>query len=185
VLAGALRVRELVVTALVLLTTAFALYTGAVGPYEAPVQRGIFVLLMLPLVFLLTRARLPLGAAAELALNTVLALAAVAVMTWYVWHYERLYSDPFLSQSDIVIGVIGLVLVLEAVRRTVGMSITLILIAFLVFAYYGPQVPVKVLRHGGLDAETAVSMIFYGTDGVFGTPIGVSATGTPCSASCP
>jgi TRAP transporter 4TM/12TM fusion protein len=131
---------------------------------------------MLPLVFLLARSRLPLGTAAELALNTVLALAAVAVMTWYVWHYERLYSDPFLSQSDIVIGVVGVVLVLEAVRRTVGMSITVILIAFLFFAYYGRQVPVKVLRHGGLDAETAVSMIFYGTDGVFGTPIGVSAT---------
>ena len=175
-LAGAVRARELVVTALVLLTTAFALYTGAVGPYEAPVQRGIFVLLMLPLVFLLARSRLPLGAALELALNAALALAAVAVMTWYVWHYERLYSDPFLWQSDIVIGVIGLALVLEAVRRTVGMSITLILIASLIFAYYGREVPVKVLRHGGLDAETAVSMIFYGTDGVFGTPIGVCAT---------
>ena len=53
------RAQAVVVGALVLLTTAFALYTGAVGPYEAPVQRGVFVLLMLPLVFLLTRSWLP------------------------------------------------------------------------------------------------------------------------------
>ncbi len=175
-LAGAERAHAWLVSALVLLTTAFALYTGALGPYEAPVQRGVFVLFMLPLVFLLTHSRLRWRAAPELALNFGLALAAVAVMTWYLWHFERLYSDPFLWRSDIVIGVVGLLLVLELVRRTVGMSITIILIAFVIFAYFGPQVPIKVLRHGGLDAETMVSMIFYGTDGVFGTPIGVCAT---------
>jgi TRAP transporter 4TM/12TM fusion protein len=176
VLAGVERVQAWVVTALVVSTTAFALYTGAVGPYEAPVQRGVFVFLMLPLVFLLTPSHLGLPKPAELALDFALALAAFVVMAWYIWHFERLYSDPFLWPADIVIGLIGFGLVLEAVRRTVGLPITIIMIAFLIFAYFGPQVPVKMLRHGGLDAETMVSMIFYGTDGVFGTPIGVCAT---------
>jgi TRAP transporter 4TM/12TM fusion protein len=176
VLAYVERAHAAIVTALVLLTTAFALYTGAVGPYEAPIQRGVFVLLMLPLVFLLTRSGLGWHRAPEHAFNFVLSLAAVAVMAWYLWHYERLYSAPFVWQSDIVFGMVGIALVLEAVRRTVGLPITAIIVAFLVFAYFGPQVPVRVLRHGGLDAETMVSMIFYGTDGVFGTPIGVTAT---------
>jgi len=176
VLARFERLHAGVVAALVLLTTAFALYTGAVGPYEAPIQRGVFVLLMLPLVFLLTRSGLGWRGAAEHAFNFALSLAAVAVMAWYLWHYERLYSAPFVWPSDIAFGMVGIALVLEAVRRTVGLPITAIIIAFLIFAYFGPQVPVRVLRHGGLDAETMVSMIFFGTDGVFGTPIGVCAT---------
>lgn len=164
------------VTALVLVATGFALYTGATGPYEAPVQRGFFVLVMLPLVFLLTRSRLTRNDTVELLLSFLLSAVSTVVMSWYLWHFERLYSDPFLWRSDIVIGMIGLALILEAVRRTVGLSITVIFIAFLVFAYFGPQIPVRLLRHGGLDFETMTSMIFFGTDGVFGAPIGVSAT---------
>jgi TRAP transporter 4TM/12TM fusion protein len=91
-------------------------------------------------------------------------------------HFERLYSDPFLETADIWLGGIGLLLVLESVRRTVGLGITLMLAAFLAFAYFGDEIPLAELRHGGLDVETIVSIIFFGTDGVFGTPIGVCAT---------
>ena len=80
------------------------------------------------------------------------------------------------QKRPIWLGSLGMLLVLESVRRTVGIMITLILILFLVFAYFGDSIPIAELRHGGLDLETMVSIIFYGTDGVFGTPIGVCAT---------
>jgi len=168
--------RRRVVTVLVLTASGFALYTGATGPFEAPVQRGFFVLVLLPLVFLLVPSRIVRNATAETLLGLLLAALAIAVHVWLLAHFERLYSEPFLEPVDIWLGAIGLVLVLESVRRTVGLGITLILVAFLVFAYLGDDVPIDELRHGGLDVEAMVSIIFYGTDGVFGTPIGVSAT---------
>ncbi len=170
------RVLQWAAIALIVTGSAFAMYTGATGPFEAPVQRGFFVLVFLPLVFILTPSKLKLPEMLEYALNTVLSIAAIVVMTWNLMNSERLYSDPFLDPVDIWLGALGLVLVLEAVRRTVGLPITLILIAFLVYAYFGRDVPISELRHAGLDFETMVSIIFYGTDGVFGTPIAVCST---------
>ena len=169
-------IKRYFVTVLVLTGSGFALFTGASGPYQAPVQRGFFVLVMLPLVFLLVPSRLTRNEKVETVSAFILALASVAVMSWLLVNYERLYSEPFLEDIDIWFGGLGLVLVLESVRRTVGLGITLILIGFLLFAYFGNRIPIDELRHGGLDVETIVSIIFYGTDGVFGTPIGVCAT---------
>lgn len=169
-------IKRWIIVVLVLTGSGFALFTGATGPYQAPVQRGFFVLVMLPLVFLLVPSKLIRNHKAEIISSLVLVLASVAVMSWLLVHFERLYSEPFLEPTDIWLGGLGLILVLESVRRTVGLGITVILIGFLLFAYYGDRVPVDELRHGGLDVETIVSIIFYGTDGVFGTPIGVCAT---------
>ncbi len=168
--------KHFIISALVIIGSGFALYTGAVGPYEAPVQRGFFVLVMLPLIFLMAPSKLFKNATVEIVFNLILSAAAVCVMSWNLYEFERLYSEPFIELEDIILGVIGLLLVLEAVRRTVGLGITLILIAFLLFAYFGKSIPIDELRHGGLDIETIVSIIFYGTDGVFGTPIAVSST---------
>ncbi|GMQ76347.1 MAG: TRAP transporter permease [Gammaproteobacteria bacterium] len=169
-------IKRWLVIILVLTSSGFALYTGATGPFQAPVQRGFFMLVMLPLVFLLVPSKLMRNDKAEIIFGFILALASVVVMTWLLVNYERLYSDPFLEEIDIWLGALGMLLVLESVRRTVGYGITVILIAFLLFAYYGRSIPIDELRHGGLDIETIVSIIFYGTDGVFGIPIGVSAT---------
>jgi TRAP transporter 4TM/12TM fusion protein len=168
--------RRWCITTLVLVASAFALYTGGAGPFEAPVQRGFFVLVMFPLIFLLVPSKLVKDEAREIVLGFALAAASIVVMTWVLLHFERLYAEVFLGTTDIVLGVIGMILVLESVRRTVGAAITLVLILFLEFAYLGRLIPVESLRHGGLDIETMVSIIFYSTDGVFGTAIGVCAT---------
>ncbi len=170
------RIVSLFVTVLVIVGAGFALYTGARGPFEAPVQTGFFVMATLPLVYLMAPSKIFSNKTVETVFNLVLASAAIAVMLWNLFNFQRLYSEPFIGTTDIAIGLVGLVLVLEAVRRTVGLAITLILIAFLMFAYFGQQVPFEILRHAGLDVETIASIIFYGTDGVFGTPISVCAT---------
>ncbi len=164
------------VVALVLATSGFALYTGGAGPFEAPLQRGIFLLLMLPLVFLTIPSGLFRREVAEDAFGLLLAALAIGVMTWNAVNFVRLYSSPFLSVSDILIGAAGLIIVLESVRRTVGLAITLIFAGFLVYGYFGGQIPISALRVSGLDVETTVSTVFYGTYGVFGTAVGVAAT---------
>jgi len=92
-----------VISALVILGSAFALYTGATGPFEAPVQRGFFVLVMLPLVFLMTPSKLIRNKTMETSFNLVLAAATIGVMSWNLYDFERLYSEPFIEIEDIII----------------------------------------------------------------------------------
>lgn len=165
-----------VTVAFVLLASGFALYTGGTGPFEAPLQRGIFLLLMMPIIFFTIPSGLFRSRVAEDWSAYALALTSIAVFSWNVLNFERLYSEPFLEPVDLWLGLTGLLLVLESVRRTVGLSITVVFILFLLFAYLGPWIPVSQLRHGGLDMESIVSIIFYGTDGVFGMATGVAAT---------
>ena len=169
--------RRWTTTFLIVAGSGFALYTGAVGPFSAPVQRGFFMLFMFPLLFLLVPSKLLKNESiAELVSGFVLAGLSAGVMIWLLADYDRLYANMSIGSLDVWIGAIGIALVLEAVRRTVGLGITVVLIIFLEFAYLGPQIPIASLRHGGLDLESLVSTIFYSTDGVFGTPLGVCAT---------
>lgn len=167
---------RLLVFIFVILTTGFALYTGGTGPFDTSLQRGLFLLLMMPLVFLYVPSGITRNESVENIITLIAVAVSLAVFTWNVVHYERLYSDPFLNDSDILVGILGLILVLEAVRRTVGLSITLIFCVFIAYALVGPEMPVTQLRHGGLTVEDVASQIFFGTDGVFGTPVGVAAT---------
>lgn len=160
----------------VVLTTGFAFYTGGTGPFDTALHRGLFLLLMMPLVFLYVPSGLTKNPTVENACTLLAVVVSTVVFTWSVLYYVRLYSEPFLNNTDIVIGVLGLLLVLESVRRTVGLSITLIFCVFIAYAFAGPDVPIDALRHGGLSVEDIASQIFYGTDGVFGTPVGVAAT---------
>ena len=169
-------VKKYVIMVLVVTGTCFALYTGATGPFPAPVQRGFMVLVLLPLVFLVAPSKLFRSQALETAFSLFLGALTVFVMTWDLMNIERLYSDPFISNFDITLGLIGIGLVLEGVRRTVGLAILILLVLALVYAFVGPFMPIDQLKHGGLDIEILVSQIFYGTDGVFTAPIGVVST---------
>jgi TRAP transporter 4TM/12TM fusion protein len=169
-------VKRYVIVVLVVTGTCFALYTGATGPFPAPVQRGFMVLVLLPLVFLVAPSKLFRNQTLETAFSLLLGALTVFVMTWDLVNIERLYSDPFISDFDITLGLIGLGLVLEGVRRTVGLAILILLVLALVYAFAGPYIPIDQLKHGGLDIEILVSQIFYGTDGVFTAPIGVVST---------
>lgn len=165
-----------VVTGLVWAGSALALYTGATGPFHAPIQRGLFLLVVLPLVFLQTPSGWTRSKSGEASLGLGLSLLSLIVMAWTLLDYERLYSEPFISGFDTAVGAIGLLLIVEAVRRTVGWAVAVVLLLFLAYGLFGPWAPGMMLRHGGLSLADLVSIIFYGTFGVFGTPLGVCAT---------
>lgn len=165
-----------VVTGLVWAGSALALYTGATGPFHAPIQRGLFLLVVLPLVFLQTPSGWTRSKSGEASLGLGLSLLSLIVMAWTLLDYERLYSEPFISGFDTAVGAVGLLLIVEAVRRTVGWAVAVVLLLFLAYGLFGPWVPGMMLQHGGLSLADLVSIIFYGTFGVFGTPLGVCAT---------
>ena len=74
---------------------------------------------------------------------------------------------------DFWIGAIGLALVLEATRRSIGVIVPLLSIAFLAHAYFAPNLPDWMFPHAGKSATQLVSATFLQSLGVLGPAAGV------------
>jgi TRAP transporter 4TM/12TM fusion protein len=80
-----------------------------------------------------------------------------------------------VSNTDLVVGAIGILLVIEAARRVVGLPMVCVVLVFLAYAFAGPYMP-GVLAHRGLTVGQLVGHLYYTTEGIFGIPLGVSST---------
>ncbi len=76
---------------------------------------------------------------------------------------------------DAIFGALTLVLVLEMTRRTTGVILPVIASSFVVYAFLGPMMP-GLLAHRGYGYERILSHLYMTTEGIFGIPLGVSAT---------
>ncbi len=79
------------------------------------------------------------------------------------------------SATDVFAGVVAIVTLLEASRRTVGWPISFIAACFIGYAYAGPALP-GVLRHGGYSTGRMVGQLYLGQEGIYGIPLGVAAS---------
>lgn len=77
---------------------------------------------------------------------------------------------------DTVIGVLGVVLILEATRRAIGWALPILASTFLVYAFVGPHLPDALFPHRGYGLERIVSQTFLHSQGVFGTALRVMFT---------
>ncbi|MCH9649067.1 MAG: TRAP transporter fused permease subunit [Deltaproteobacteria bacterium] len=77
---------------------------------------------------------------------------------------------------DLVVGAVGLTLVLEAARRTVGYALPVLSGLFLAYAALGPELPGWLFPHKGYGAERIVAQTFLHSQGVFGIALRVMFT---------
>ena len=155
----------------------FQLYTSIFGILTAQLQRSIHLGFALALIFLLFPARKKNLKVKKVAwYDLLLAVIAVAVGAyWPVMIDELVNRVGRLTPIDFYIGIAAILLVLEATRRTVGLPIMIIAAVFMAYALYGPYMP-GFLAHRGLDLESLVQTMFFTTEGILGTPLGVSST---------
>jgi TRAP transporter 4TM/12TM fusion protein len=105
-----------------------------------------------------------------------LSLGVVGYMfVFYDYVVNRFPTAHPLSAADKAVGVLGILLVLEATRRTIGAALPLVALAFLAYGLAGPWLP-GVLHHRGLTVEVTVDQTWFTTEGVFGVPLGVAGT---------
>ena len=76
---------------------------------------------------------------------------------------------------DIVIGLILLVLLLEAARRVIGPALSVIALFFCIYAFFGPYMP-DVIAFKGVSLSRFMGQITMSTEGIYGIPLDVSAT---------
>src|SRR5687768_13666102 len=106
----------------------------------------------------------------------ILAAAGAFAGAYFLLFYGQLALRPGQpNMQDIVVATIGLVLLLEATRRAVGLPMTILAVLFLVYILFGRHMP-DVLAHKGASWERMLSHQWLTTEGVFGVALGVSSS---------
>jgi len=79
------------------------------------------------------------------------------------------------NRTDVILGVIFIVLLIEATRRTIGWIVPFISLLFIAYALAGPYLP-PPWNHRGYGFDALVGHLFITLEGIFGVPVDVSAT---------
>jgi TRAP transporter 4TM/12TM fusion protein len=146
-------------------------YWILIHPQPPLVARPTHLVLALLLVFLwipLPAQKLPRWAARLIDAALIAALVAFAVYYWQsLTRIENRIDNvsPVLTQ-DTVFGIIFILLMLEAVRRTTGWILVSVILVFLAYGAFGFLLPVAHFRGFGL--EEYVEILMLTTSGVFG-----------------
>ncbi|MDR1731282.1 MAG: TRAP transporter permease [Synergistaceae bacterium] len=151
----------------------FHLYTAARGVLPAVEQRGVHLAFALTIAALydLKKSDWPLGKT----INLVRIVAPGVIVFYLLYNFHSImerFGIP--SGPDMAAGIALILLVLEFTRRITGPVLMGIALVFLVYAFAGPWLP-GMLWHRGYDLERLVTQISLSTEGIFGTPLGVSA----------
>lgn len=165
-----------IVTAIAITFSCFQLYTAVFGVLDAMIQRSIHLAFGLALIFLLYPTSKKWSRTKLHPLDLAFAVLGALTPMYIIANYGQLVLRAgTATPSDMVIGVIGIILVLEAARRIVGLPIVIIASLFIAYAFAGPYLPGQ-LAHRGVDVGDLVQHLYFTTEGVFGIPLGVSST---------
>ncbi|MFN3985611.1 MAG: TRAP transporter permease [Rhodocyclaceae bacterium] len=102
--------------------------------------------------------------------------AVAAACAGYLFlFYRHLAAHPGEpGVADLAAAVTGLVLLLEATRRLLGLPMVVLVLALLAYTFLGPYAP-DLIAHKGATLGKAMSHLWLSTGGVFGVALGVSA----------
>ncbi|WP_404361702.1 TRAP transporter permease [Marinobacter sp.] len=106
----------------------------------------------------------------------ILALAGSFAAGYLFLFYDQLATRPGAPTTfDMVVALGGLVLLLEATRRALGLPLAIVAGVFIFYSLAGPYMP-AVIAHKGASLSKLASHQWLGTEGVFGVALGVSTS---------
>ena len=121
--------------------------------------------------------------------NFLLSLLAVFVTFYLFFNYENLvyrngvllkhpinfFGNSFNFPTELIIGFIGIILLLEATRRAIGTPLVVVASIFLLYSIFGQIMP-EMVSHQGLSIKRLVGYHWFGGEAIFGIPISVSVS---------
>ena len=166
-----------IIAAIAITFSVFQLYTATFGVLDAQLQRAVHLGFGLALAYLLYPFRRAWTRDSFFhPIDVLFAVLGAAAPAYIVIQYRELVTRAgAIAPTDVVVGGIGILLVIEATRRVVGLPMVTVVLFFLAYAFLGPYMP-GVLAHRGLSIEQLVSHLYFTTEGIFGIPLGVSST---------
>ena len=152
-----------------------------IGMFKGLPARAIHLGFALLLAFLI----FPISKSKKISIFDILISLVAAFCCLYIYFfYDQLIDRGgvllkiSLGQNinipiELIIGTIGILILLEATRRVIGLPLVIIAICFLLFSYFGRYAP-DMISHGGLSLKRLVGFQWFDQEAIFGIPIGVS-----------
>jgi TRAP transporter 4TM/12TM fusion protein len=176
-----------VVSSIAIIWTLFQLWYASpfpfwfdIGMFKGLPARAIHLGFALTLVFLIY----PFSKGKKISIiDITISLIGAFCCLYIYFFYDQLIDrggillqyriGQFTIPVEIIIGMIGISILLEATRRAIGMPLVIIALCFLLFSYFGRYAP-DIISHGGLSLKRLVGFQWFDQEAIFGIPIGVS-----------
>ena len=156
------------------------IYANTKSTYGILTLTVVFLSQMLILTFLAITARSSSSKIDRISIvDGMLSCMSLFCGIYFLIHAEAIETrvalfDP-LPIWHVIVGIVLILLTLEAMRRTVGLGLTGIVIIFIAYNFYGHLFP-GVLGHGRISLNHFLDISLYTTDGLFGIPIRVAGS---------
>lgn len=166
-----------VFTVVLVIWAIFQVWTNTFGTLGAVKLRTAHIMFLLPLALMLyptykkerrRRRMIP-------AWDVLLIAAAIASFGYILWRYDALAKTGRLNDTDVLVGVVCLLIVFEAARRASGNLAIIALIFLSYFAVWGRYVP-GMFGTSAFTLKRVIKALVWDTNGILGTGAGVSAT---------
>lgn len=167
----------IVITVLAVAMALFQLYSGFFGSQTAMYQRSIHLGFLLAVTFLVLPAiKGKAKSVPVLTFDIILAILAIVTNVYILLNYELISTTRMgiPNTLDITMGIIMVLLVLEATRRTPAKSIAIIGTIFIAYGLFGDYIP-GALGHRPYALSRIVHQLYLTTEGIYGIVLGASA----------
>jgi TRAP transporter 4TM/12TM fusion protein len=164
------------ITTIAVLTSCYHLAYAYWHPFFALDHRAAHWLFMSALLFILYPFAQKRSPRTRMSVFDGLFLtASVGICLWIFFNSTAIMNRAgSYHTQDVVLGTALVVIVIEAARRSTGLSVPIIALVFIGYALFGRYLP-DVLSHRGYTVERLSTYLSLSTDGIFGVPMGVSA----------
>tara|TARA_B100002051_G_C16731757_1_gene638704 strand:- start:504 stop:2837 length:2334 start_codon:yes stop_codon:yes gene_type:complete len=176
-----------VVASIAIIWTLFQLWYASpfpfwfnIGMFKGLPARAIHLGFALMLTFLI----FPISRSKKISFVDILISIVAAICCSYIYFFYDQIIDrggvllkislgQYNIPIELIIGICGILILLEATRRAIGLPLVIIAIFFLLFSYFGKYAP-DIISHGGLSLKRLVGFQWFDQEAIFGIPIGVS-----------
>ena len=164
------------VTIVAVLFSSFQVYTAIFGALAPQLQRSIHLTFALLLAYTLYPFNRSKRDKSMCLIDYILIGASSFIALYWIFNYEAIVLRAGdITRLDFVMGIIAVLLVLEATRRVCGLPVFILGILALLYCYFGRYVPGEFM-HRGFSIQRIVAHMYLSTEGMLGVPIGVVST---------
>ena len=90
-------------------------------------------------------------------------------------HEINIFERQFNFPTELILGMVGILLLLESTRRAIGTPLVIVALIFLLYSIFGQSMP-EMISHQGLSLKRLVGYHWFGGEAIFGIPISVSVS---------
>jgi len=169
-----IRLDKIVLSVLSVAWLGAQLYFSLIRPVHPMIQVPLFLAFAVAITFI----RKPIKIKVLRFVDYICVFLIGYMAYYFISHFDTIvYRIPHVSKletMDIVVIVMTVVLLLEAVRRVLGLNLYLFVIFFIVYAFFGKYFP-GFMKYAGMSLNQFVEIVGMATDGIFGSPLTTTA----------